>query len=60
MNVDAIPRVAVKWTPPGKRTRGRPKETQRTVEKEMKEKLEPARQNAWRKAGSTGIHWLSR
>ncbi|XP_061191532.1 uncharacterized protein LOC133199675 [Saccostrea echinata] len=33
-----IPRVALRWTPPGKRNRGRPKETwRRSVEKEMKE-----------------------
>ena len=34
---DAIPRVAIRWTPAGKRKRGRPKETwRRTVETEMK------------------------
>ena len=37
MEPSAIPRVAVHWTPPGKRTRGRPRETWRwTVEKEMR------------------------
>ena len=34
---DAISRVAIRWTPAGKRKRGRPKETwRRTVETEMK------------------------
>ena len=34
----ALPRVALRWTPDGRRKRGRPKETwRRTVEKEMKE-----------------------
>jgi len=34
----ALPRVALKWTPDGRRKRGTPKETRRrTVEKEMKE-----------------------
>ena len=33
----AIPRVAMHWPPPGKRARGRPRETWRqTVEKEMR------------------------
>jgi len=33
-----IPRVALRWTPDGRRKKGRPKETwRRTVEKEMKE-----------------------
>ena len=33
----ALPRIALRWTPDGKRKRGRPKETwRRTVEKEMK------------------------
>ena len=34
----AIPKVALRWTPAGKRSRGRPKETwRRTVEAEMKQ-----------------------
>ena len=34
----AISRVALKWTPPGKRNRGRPRETwRRSTEKEMKD-----------------------
>ena len=34
----ALTRVALRWTPDGRRKRGRPKETwRRTVEKEMKE-----------------------
>ena len=34
----ALPRVALRWTPDGRRKRGRPKETwRRTVEKEMEE-----------------------
>ena len=38
----ALPRVALRWTPDGRRKRDRPKETWRkTVEKEMKE-------NSWR------------
>ena len=38
MDRGAIPRVALRWTPEGKRRRGRPKETwRRTVEREMKE-----------------------
>ena len=38
MDPSAIPRVAMRWTPPGKRKRGRPKQTwRRSVEKEMKE-----------------------
>ena len=33
-----IPKSALRWTPPGKRNRGRPKETwRRSVEKEMKD-----------------------
>ncbi|XP_062591942.1 probable cytochrome P450 CYP44 [Saccostrea cucullata] len=36
MKPSEIPRVALRWTPPGKRNRGRPKETwRRSVEKEM-------------------------
>jgi hypothetical protein len=39
MHPTSIPRVALRWTPTGKRKRGRPKETwRRSVEKEMKEK----------------------
>ena len=39
MHPTSIPRVALRWTPTGKRKRGRPKETwRRFVEKEMKEK----------------------
>ena len=39
MSADAIPRTALRWTPQGKRNRGRPKETwRRTVEKELKSK----------------------
>jgi hypothetical protein len=38
MHPDSIPRVAMRWTPQGKRKRGRPKETwRRSVEKEMKD-----------------------
>ena len=38
MALNAIPRVAMRWTPAGKRKRGRPKLTwRRSVEKEMKE-----------------------
>ncbi|KAL9983368.1 hypothetical protein ACROYT_G005527 [Oculina patagonica] len=38
MDPSSIPRVALHWTPTGKRARGRPKETwRRTVEKEMRE-----------------------
>lgn len=34
----ALPRVALRWTPDGRRKRGRPKETwRRTVEREMKD-----------------------
>jgi len=36
MNTDSIPRVALRWTPQGKRRRGRPKETwRRTVQKDL-------------------------
>ena len=39
MHPTSIPRVALRWTPAGKRKRGRPKETwRRSVEKEMKDK----------------------
>ena len=34
----ALTRIALRWTPDGQRKRGRPKETWRTVEREMKEK----------------------
>ena len=38
MALNAIPRVAMRWTPAGKRKRGRPKLTwRRSVEKEMRE-----------------------
>ena len=38
METTSIPKIAMRWTPPGKRSRGRPKETwRRSVEKEMKE-----------------------
>ena len=38
MEKEAVPKVALRWTPDGKRKRGRPKETwRRTVEREMKE-----------------------
>ena len=38
MSHDRIPKVASRWTPPGKRKRGRPKTTwRRTVEMELKE-----------------------
>ena len=41
----AIPRVAMRWTPDGKRKRGRPKETwRRSVEREMKEKAWSSRE----------------
>jgi endonuclease/exonuclease/phosphatase family metal-dependent hydrolase len=37
MPPDSLPRVALRWTPQGKRNRGRPKETwRRTVERELK------------------------
>ena len=37
MDQTALPRTALRWTPEGKRKRGRPKETwRRSVEKEMK------------------------
>ena len=37
MNQDAIPRIAMRWTPDGRRKRGRPRETwRRSCEKEMK------------------------
>ena len=40
MPLIAIPRVAMRWTPDGKRKRGRSKETwRRSVEREMKEKV---------------------
>ena len=36
MQPDSIPRVAMRWTPPGRRKRGRPRETwRRTTEREM-------------------------
>ena len=39
MALNAIPRVAMRWTPAGKRKRGRPKLTwRRSVEKEMRER----------------------
>ena len=39
MPKDSIPKVALRWTPPGKRKRGRPKMTWRqTVMAELKEK----------------------
>ncbi|KAL3868729.1 hypothetical protein ACJMK2_041499 [Sinanodonta woodiana] len=35
--IDSIPRVALRWTPQGKRNRGRPKETwRRTVDRDLK------------------------
>ena len=38
MEKDAPPRIALRWTPEGKRKRGRPKETwRRTMERELKE-----------------------
>ena len=38
MDATSIPKTAIRWTPTGKRNRGRPKETwRRTIEKEMKE-----------------------
>ena len=38
MEPSSIPKVAMRWTPDGKRKRGRPKETwRRSVEKEMKD-----------------------
>ncbi|KAK3517624.1 hypothetical protein QTP70_013436 [Hemibagrus guttatus] len=37
MPPDSLPRIALRWTPQGKRNRGRPKETwRRTVEKDLK------------------------
>ena len=37
MQSDSLPRTALRWTPQGKRKRGRPKETwRRTVERELK------------------------
>ena len=39
MPLVAIPRVAMRWTPGGKRKSGRPRETwRRSVERELKEK----------------------
>ncbi|KAH3746353.1 hypothetical protein DPMN_180760 [Dreissena polymorpha] len=39
MPPDSLPRVAVRWTPQGKRNNGRPKETRRrTIELEFKNK----------------------
>jgi len=39
MPKDSIPKVALRWTPPGKRKQGRPKMTWRqTVMAELKEK----------------------
>ena len=39
MGATSIPKIAMRWTPAGKRNRGRPKETwRRSVEKEMKER----------------------
>ena len=35
MSPAALPRVALRWTPDGRRKGGRPKETGRTAEKEM-------------------------
>ncbi|XP_048759469.1 uncharacterized protein LOC125669065 [Ostrea edulis] len=38
MGATSIPKIAMRWTPAGKRNRGRPKETwRRSVEKEMKQ-----------------------
>ena len=38
MEPEAIPKVALKWTPDGRRARGRPKETwRRSVEKELRD-----------------------
>ena len=37
MTTDSLPRTALRWTPQGKRLKGRPKETwRRTVEKDLK------------------------
>ncbi|KAL3856736.1 hypothetical protein ACJMK2_011459 [Sinanodonta woodiana] len=37
MLIDSIPRVALRWTPQGKRNCGRPKETwRRTVDRDLK------------------------
>ncbi|KAL3877701.1 hypothetical protein ACJMK2_035367 [Sinanodonta woodiana] len=37
MPIDSIPKVALRWTPQGKRNRGRPKETwRRTVDRDLK------------------------
>ena len=39
MPADALPRVALSWTPQGRRRRGRPKETwRRSMDKELTEK----------------------
>ncbi|KAL9967989.1 hypothetical protein ACROYT_G026312 [Oculina patagonica] len=50
MRADSVPRVALRWTPQGKRSRGRPKETwRRTVQKDLLERgltMEAARQQA--------------
>ena len=37
MHTSSITRIALRWTPQGKRNRGRPKETwRRTIEKKLK------------------------
>ncbi len=50
LRADSVPRVALRWTPQGKRSRGRPKETwRRTVQKDLLEggfTMEAARQQA--------------
>ncbi len=50
MRADPVPRVVLRWTPQGKRSRGRPKETwRRTVQKDLLEHgltMEAARQQA--------------
>jgi len=38
MNVNKTPKIALRWTPPGKRKQGRPKNTwRRTITSELKE-----------------------
>ena len=56
MEESAIPRVALRWTPIGRRPRGRPKETwRRSVEKEMRtENWSWGQVQTWAK---DRIHW---
>ena len=50
-----IARIAMRWTPEGKRNRGRPKTTwRRTVEKVLRELTAGAPLKNWLKIGSVG------